>query len=263
MSNIDTSLDWTYQDGVYELALCAPPCNEIGTRMLAALEGFLAQVDPAAHTLILHSTQPGGFCAGADLRELYQGLCDTPNDQHGARVGEFIDRIHRVMDAIDMLPLTTIGVIHGVCFGGGFELALTCDILIAEKSARFCFPELRLGIIPGFGGIPRLRRDVGNALIRDLLLSGRSIGARKALEAGLVSQVVPTGEGITAARALATQTAKFDPTARKAAKAFIKPLPRDELLAERDLFVRLAEGPALFAALQRFVESTDLRPYLP
>ncbi|HEY8378223.1 MAG TPA: enoyl-CoA hydratase-related protein, partial [Nannocystis sp.] len=130
-------------------------------------------------------------------------------------------------------------------------------------TARFCFPELRLGIIPGFGGIPRLRRDVGNALIRDLLLSGRSIGARKALEAGLVSQVVPTGEGLAAARALAAQTAKFDPVARKAAKAFIKPLPRDELLAERDLFVRLAEGPTLLAALKRFVESTDLRPYLP
>lgn len=260
---MNNSLDWTYQDGVYELALAAPPCNEIGTRLLAALEGFLAQVDPAAHTLIIHSTQPGGFCAGADLRELYQGLCDTPSEQHGARVGEFIDRIHRVMDAIDMLPLTTIGVIHGVCFGGGFELALTCDILIAEKSARFCFPELRLGIVPGFGGIPRLRRDVGNGLIRDLLLSGRSIGAAKALAAGLVSQVVIAGEGLLAARSLAAQSGKFDGHARRAAKAFIKQLPAEELARERALFVELAQRPALLAALKRFVESTDLRPYLP
>jgi long-chain acyl-CoA synthetase len=114
------------------------------------------------------------------------------------------------MDTLDMLPLTTIAVVHGVCFGGGFELALTCDMLIAEKSARFCFPELRLGIIPGFGGIPRLRRDVGNALIRDLLLSGRSIGAKKALAVGLVSQVVASGEGLDAARSLAAQSAKFD-----------------------------------------------------
>ncbi len=253
----------TYNDGVYELALGAPPCNEIGTRMLAELEHFLAGLDPAAHTLILHSTIRGGFCAGADLRELYQGLCDTPAEQHGARVGEFIDRIHRVMDTLDMLPLTTIGVVHGVCFGGGFELALTCDILIAEKSARFCFPELRLGIIPGFGGIPRLRRDVGNALIRDLLLSGRSIGARKAQDAGLVSQLVASGEGLDAARGLATQSGKFDATARRAAKAFIKHLPADELAREKALFVQLAQGPALLAALRRFVESTDLRPYLP
>ena len=87
------------------------------------------------------------------------------------------DRIHAVMNALDMLPMTTVGVVRGVCFGGGFELALTCDVLIAEKSARFAFPELRLGLIPGFGGIPRLRRDVGNALIRDLLLTGHGINA--------------------------------------------------------------------------------------
>lgn len=256
-------IDWTYQDGVYELALATPPCNEIGTATLAAFERFLAQVDPDAHTLIVRSDLRQGFCAGADLRELYRGLSKVPKEEHGPRIREFIDRIHAVMDGLDMLPLTTIGVVNGLCFGGGFELALTCDVLIAEKSARFCFPELRLGIIPGFGGIPRLRRDVGNALIRDLLLSGRSIGARKALEAGLVSQVVAAGEGLAAARALAAQTAKFDPTARRTAKRFIKTLPREELARERELFVALAEGPALLAALKRFVESTDLRPYLP
>ena len=220
-------IDWTYNDGVYELTLATPPCNEIGMRMLAALENFLDQVDPAAHTLIIHSSLRGGFCAGADLRELYKGLRDTAPEDQEERLREFIRRIHRVMDTLDMLPLTTIAVVAGVCFGGGFELALTCDMIIAEKSARFCFPELRLGIIPGFGGIPRLRRDVGNALIRDLLLSGRSIGARKALSVGLASQVVASGEGLDAARSLAAQSGKFDPTARKAAKAFIKHLPAD------------------------------------
>src|SRR5690606_10461666 len=215
------------------------------------------------HTLILRSAVRGGFSAGADLRELHAGLVSRPTEEHAKALREFLDRIHAVMDGFDMLPVTTIGVVHGVCFGGGFELALTCDVLVAEKSARFCFPELRLGIIPGFGGIPRLRRDVGNGLIRDLLLSGRSIGAKKAHAAGLVSQLVAVGEGLTAARALAAQTARFDPTARKAAKAFIKKLPVDELLAERELFVRLAQGPALLAALDRFVNSTDLRPYLP
>jgi enoyl-CoA hydratase/carnithine racemase len=256
-------IDWTYEAGTYELVLAAPPCNEIGTTMLAGLQRFLAQVDPDAHTLIIRSGLRQGFCAGADLRELHRGLADTPKDQHAAQIRGFIDAIHDVMDRLDMLPLTTVGVINGLCFGGGFELALTCDVLIAEKTARFCFPELRLGIIPGFGGIPRLRRDVGNGLIRDLLLSGRSVGAKKAHATGLVSQVVATGEGLKAARALAAQTARFDPTARRAAKAFIKKLPREELLAERELFVRLAEGPALFAALERFVNSTDLRPYLP
>lgn len=256
-------IDWTHQDGVYELTLATPPCNEIGLRMLSELENFLDQIDPSSHTLIVRSGLRGGFCAGADLRELYKGLRDTPPEDQEHRLRDFIRRIHRVMDTLDMLPLTTIAVVSGVCFGGGFELALTCDMIVAEKTARFCFPELRLGIIPGFGGIPRLRRDVGNGLIRDLLLSGRSIGAKKALAAGLASQVVATGEGLEVARSLAAQTAKFDPAARKAAKAFIKHLPADELARERELFVRLAQGPALLAALQKFVESTDLRPYLP
>ena len=94
-------------------------------------------------------------------------------------VRDFLERIHRVMNAIDAAPLTTIAAVHGVTFGGGFELALVCDLIIADKMARFCFPELRLGLIPGFGGIPRLKRDLGNAVVRDLLLTGRSFNARK------------------------------------------------------------------------------------
>ena len=88
---------------------------------------------------------------------------------------EFLERIHRVMNAIDAAPLTTIAAVHGVTFGGGFELALVCDLIIADKMARFCFPELRLGLIPGFGGIPRLKRDLGNAVVRDLLLTGQKL----------------------------------------------------------------------------------------
>ncbi len=94
-------------------------------------------------------------------------------------------------------PLTTIAAVNGVTFGGGFELALVCDLIIADKMARFCFPELRLGLIPGFGGIPRLKRDLGNAVVRDLLLTGRSFNATKAQQIGLVSQVVGEGESLT------------------------------------------------------------------
>ena len=114
------------------------------------------------------------------------------------------------MNAIDASPLTTIAAVHGVTFGGGFELALVCDLIIADKMARFCFPELRLGLIPGFGGIPRLKRDLGNAVVRDLLLTGRSFNATKAQQVGLVSQVVGEGESLRAARGTATQLGKFD-----------------------------------------------------
>jgi len=257
-------IEWALTEGVYELRLGQPPCNEIGTAMLAALERFLDQVDTeSAHALVIRSTVRGGFSAGADLRELYQGLRDRPEREHEPLLREFLDRIHSVMNRLDMLPLTTIGMIHGICFGGGFELALTCDILIAEKSARFGFPELRLGIIPGFGGIPRLRRDVSNAVVRDLLLTGRSINAKKAQAIGLVSQMVPVGEGLRAAMATARQATKFDREAAKTCKRFIKPLPLEELAQEKEHFLRLAQRPVLKLALKKFVESEDPRPYLP
>ena len=82
----------------------------------------------------------------------------TPLIRREAR--HFIDRIHAVFNTIDACPLTTIAAVNGVVFGGGFELALVCDLIVADKTARFCFPELRLGLIPGFGGIPRLERDL-------------------------------------------------------------------------------------------------------
>src|SRR5205085_4541489 len=104
------------------------------------------------------------------------------------------------------------------------EMALTCDLIIADKMARFCFPELRLGLIPGFGGIPRLQRDLGNAVVRDLLLTGRSINAQRAASVGLVSQLVGEGEALRVARSTAAQLRKFDSRTAALAKKFIKPV---------------------------------------
>src|SRR6202158_1720372 len=125
-------------------------------------------------------------------------------------VRDFLERIHRVLNLIDATPLTTIAAVHGVTFGGGFELALACDLIVADKMTRFCFPELRLGLIPGYGGIPRLKRDLGNAVVRDLLLTGRSFNTTKAQQVGLVSQVVAEGESLKVARGTAAQLGKFD-----------------------------------------------------
>ena len=256
-------IEWTQKDGVIELALSNEPCNEIGTQMLEALEAFLDDIDPSqANALIIYSTLDSGFCAGADLRELYHGMSTRPQSEHLPEIRTFLDRVHSVMDRLDTLPLTTIGVINGLCFGGGFELALTCDLLIAERRARFAFPELRLGIIPGFGGIPRLKRDLGNSVVRDLLLTGRSINAKKACAIGLASQMVATGEGLAAARMAAAQSVKFDKEAMVCAKEFIKFLPVAELAREKEHFLQLSQNPRLMQSLKTFVESTDIRPYL-
>src|SRR5665213_1479018 len=184
------SLYWELKDGVIELALARDPCNEIGSSTLEDLERFATAIESAedqAHAVIIYSTLKCGFCAGADLRELYRRSQEMDGKAAVEGVREFLERIHRVMNVIDASPLTTIAAVHGVTFGGGFELALVCDLIIADRTARFCFPELRLGLIPGFGGIPRLKRDLGNGLVRDLLLTGRSINATKAHSVGLIS----------------------------------------------------------------------------
>ena len=260
------SLSWESKDGVIELALHREPCNEIGSLTLEELERFAAALKDLAndaHALIVYSRLSPGFCAGADLRELYSGSQQMERSEAVKGVRHFLERIHRVLNTIDAAPLTTIAAVHGVTFGGGFELALVCDLIIADKMARFCFPELRLGLIPGFGGIPRLKRDLGNAVVRDLLLTGRSFNATKAQQVGLVSQVVSEGEALQAARATAVQLGKFDRPTATAAKRFIKPIPYEELRREIDLFCELFAQPAVEAGLRKFVESTDAQPYLP
>ncbi len=260
------ALSWRLDGGVIELALYRAPCNEIGLLSLAELEAFalaLDDLESQAHALIIHSEMASGFCAGADLRELYEKSRAMQTSEASAGVRDFLERIHRVLNRIDASPLTTIAAVHAVTFGGGFELALACDLIIADKMARFCFPELRLGLIPGFGGIPRLKRDLGNAVVRDLLLTGRSINATKAQQIGLVSQVVSEGEALRAARATAMQIGKFDRQTSIAAKRFIKPIPYDELRQEINLFCELFSRPAVEAGLKKFVESTDAQPYLP
>ena len=260
------SLSWRVADGVVELALDRAPANEIGLAMLDDLERFSAALpglESVASALILYSEQKAGFSAGADLRELYSLAQKMEMSSAVKGVREFLERIHAVLNRLDTSPLTTIAAVHGVCFGGGFELALTCDLIIADKMARFCFPELRLGLIPGFGGIPRLKRDIGNAVVRDLLLTGRSINATKALSAGLASQVAAEGEALRLARATAAQVTKFDRTAAAAAKRFIKPLPASEMRNEIDIFCDLFARPAVMQGLRNFIENTGAHPYLP
>jgi enoyl-CoA hydratase/carnithine racemase len=260
------TLSWYLKDGTIELALDRAPCNEIGSATLGELEQFVAALESLqseAHALIISSERKEGFCAGADLRELYRRSQALPPSARLAGVRDFLERIHRVMNAIDAAPLTTIAAVHGVAFGGGLELALACDLIVADKMARFCFPELRLGLIPGFGGIPRLKRDLGNAVVRDLLLTGRSVNAAKAQAVGLVSQVAGEGDALRVARATAAQLAKFDRETAIAAKRFIKPIPYDELRREIEIFCDLFTRPAVEAGLRKFVESTDALPYLP
>jgi enoyl-CoA hydratase/carnithine racemase len=260
------TLSWEWRGGVVEVVLDHAPANEIGTLMVADLEKFVAAIPALAKdtaACILSSARPQVFSAGGDLRELYRGALAAPPKQRGAGARKFLKRVHAVGNAIDTAPFVTIAAVQGVCFGGGFELALMCDIVVADKMARFAFPELRLGFIPGFGGVPRLKRDASNAFARDLLFTGRTVNAARLHACGIISQLAGEGEALRVARAIAAQTTKYDAETRKAAKRFVKPIPYAELQREIDLFCKLFTRPAVLNLLKRFVESSEAMPYLP
>jgi enoyl-CoA hydratase/carnithine racemase len=260
------ALGWEWRDGVVEITLDSEPLNEIGSVMLADLESFVAcskALAPVTSALVITSARPGGFCAGADLQELYQGALKVTRAKRASGVRKFLQRIHRVLNAIDQAPFVTFAAVHGLCMGGGLELALACDLIVADKMARFGFPELRLGLIPGFGGIPRLRRDVGNSFIRDLLFTGRTVKAESAHQAGLVAHLAGEGYALEVARGMAQQVTKFDAQTRAAAKKFSKPIPRAELKQEMELFCKLFNRPVVMESLRRFVETDDPLKHLP
>src|SRR6266853_2675559 len=156
------TLRWEWHEGVLELTLDRAPANEIGTVMLRELEQFVVaakNLTAKTSACIISSAQKSGFSAGADLRELYNVAGSLNEKDRSAGIREFLERIHAVLNWLDEAPLVTIAAVHGVCFGGGLELALVCDVIIADKMARLAFTELRLGLIPGFGRIPRLRSE--------------------------------------------------------------------------------------------------------
>jgi enoyl-CoA hydratase/carnithine racemase len=260
------TLSWEWQEERIELMLDHEPANEIGTAMLEELEVFVGAFGALASetsSCIIYSARKSVFSAGGDLRELYQQAISVPEKERPKGIRSFLERIHNVMNALDAAPFVTIAAVHGACLGGGLELVLACDIIIADKMARFAFPELRLGFIPGFGGIPRLKRDLGNAVVRDLLFTGRTLNATRAHAVGLVAQLAGEGESLRIARSTAEQVSKYDPVARAAAKEFLKPIPHEELRCEIEIFCELFTRPEVMAALKKFVEDSGPMPYLP
>jgi enoyl-CoA hydratase len=135
------------------------------------------------------------FMAGADITE-FQGL--TPVDSLA-----FDQRIQRLFSRLEALPQVTIAAVNGFALGGGCELTLCCDLVVAAESARFGQPEVNLGVIPGAGGTQRLARIVGMHRAKELNLLGEMIDAREAHRIGIANRVVPADQLVAEARALA------------------------------------------------------------
>ena len=151
------------------------------------------------------------FIAGADIRAM--SVMDPIEAKRFSEIG------HAAMALLDRSPVPTIAAVNGFALGGGCEVAIACDVRIAAENATFGFPEVGLGILPGMGGTQRLPRLIGPALAKELIFTGRRIGAEEAREIGLVNRVVGQGEAFDTAMELAAEISANGPVAVRHAKA--------------------------------------------
>ena len=166
------------------------------------------------HVVVITGAGDKAFCAGADLKER-RGV-------PAAETGTYLNAISGAINGWGDLRKPTIGLMNGSAYGGGLELALACDFRILVEGAEVGLTEVKLGIMPGGGGTQRLPRLIGEARAKELILLGRRISAARALEVGLVHQVVPRAGLTAAAEALVAELATCAPLSVQSAKSAIQ-----------------------------------------
>jgi enoyl-CoA hydratase/carnithine racemase len=246
------------REGVGTVTLNRPAAaNALSMELAGALGHAFAQLrgDESLRAVIVTGAGAKAFCAGADLKERRAMTLEETRS--------FLRLLNSSVDAVAAFPRPVIAAINGAAFGGGLELALACDFRIAADTAEMGLVETRLGIIPGAGGTQRLARIAGPAVAKELILTGRRIGAARALAAGVVTEVVPASELPAAAMRLAAELAGAGPLALAQAKRAIDGglhLPMAEALAhERACYDVVLESEDRNEGLAAFAEKRPPR----
>jgi enoyl-CoA hydratase/carnithine racemase len=193
----------------------------------------------------------GAFCAGGDLPDLHPHSTEEDGHRLATLMGEALNQLER-------LPFPTIAAIEGAAVGGGVEIALACDLRILAEDAHLQMSQVRLGVMPGWGGGQRLLRLAGYSQAFYWLATGERIDARLALSSGLANKLVPSSQAYERAHALAVELAQFNPDALRSIKAALLAgldHPADQAQAlERSLFPRLWASPAHHRAAEALIE---------
>jgi enoyl-CoA hydratase len=223
--------------------------NALSGELMGAVVGALQELDddPEIRAIVLGGGERA-FAAGADIAELAAG---TP-------VSLYANRRLDQWDKIRGLHTPVVAAVSGFCLGGGCELAMLCDLIVASETAKFGQPEINLGVLPGAGGTQRLTRAVGKAIAMDMILTGRMIGAREALGLGLVARVVAREAWLDEAKRVAGEIAAKGPIAVRLAKeavdqAFEVPLSAGVEFERRAFYLARASEDAT-EGLTAFVE---------
>ena len=202
---------------IAELVMDRPEArNALSTeqaRRLVEAAGAVAD-DPTVSVVVLASAVPDAFCVGADLKERNQ----LDDEQLRAQRTVFVEAFAAVRE----LGMATVAAVDGFALGGGCELALSCDVVVAAETAMLGLPEVGLGLVPGGGGTQLLSRRIGLNRALDLILTGRRVGGEEAWRLGLVDRLVLDGGAWPAARELAAGIAKHSPVSLRAAKRAVR-----------------------------------------
>ncbi len=195
------------EENVATVTINRPPVNPLNTQVFKELSEVFAKLDEndEVRAVVLTGSGEKAFVAGADINEM-AGL-----DLVGINKMNKVSRA--VFSQIENATKPVIAALNGMALGGGFELALACDLRISSEKAKFAFPEVGLGIIPGGGGTQRLQKIVGQGVAKELLYFGDMFDAAKALELHIVNEVVPVDEVLSTAKEWAKKLASKPPVA--------------------------------------------------
>lgn len=234
-----------------------PPLNLVTVELTRTLDRALASIedDRDLRCVVVTGTGDRAFCAGSDVKEF---------DSLRGRVGEGKLLLEKaVYRRLARLPVPTIAALQADALGGGLELALCCDLRVADERSKLGLPEVRLGVMPGSGGTQRLPRVVGIAKAKELILMGEIISASEAVEIGLVNRVAPAGQALETAMAMAETIAAQGPIAVREAKRALdtaSDTTLDEGLArELDASERIFSSEDMSEGAQAFFEKREPR----
>lgn len=243
-------LQMSKKDGIATVTIDNPPMNVLSQQVLKELGEVFTNLkeDDGVISIILTGKGDKAFMAGADIKEFPERENNKDN---------LIDA-HAIFDIIENIPKPTIALINGFALGGGLELALTCDIRIAEDHAQVGLPEVKLGLLPGAGGTQRLPRLVGPSKAKEIMFTGDPLSADEALNLGIVNRVVKKGEGMKKAESLARKLASHSLQAVSRIKELVNigtemPL-KEALKLEEEKFEEVFQTEDSKEGVQAFIE---------
>lgn len=227
--------------------------NALNSAVLKGLKEALSQIaeNPQVRVLILTGDGEKSFIAGADIAEM--------KDLTPGEAVEFAQLGHEVTKLLELMPKPTIAAVNGYALGGGMEMAISCDFIVASKKAIFGQPEVGLGIIPGFGATLRLLKFVGLPLAKELIFSGRKIKADEALQLGLINHLYPEQnfmeETLELAKTISLQSASAVAKSKQLMNEFAESIGLNSKLdAEAHAFGRLFSSHDQIDGMKAFIE---------